>query len=1051
MPGEGTMRLKAPALLVIAMMTLSPLVSGSSGTARAANENGDTFVAVPGYAFSTSPLHIGDHNVTLSITVRNLRQGDGNASNGDERLHNVTLDVLGVEDPSGRLLQPPASPLVWDVSSIDNDGDGYTLGFSAEPNSSRSFTGLLFDVKGVGVRPGSYNVSIRVHYLVMTAWNPLETQWSAPLSEDLANIRFDVVSNVAVGTPVVFTDAMDTTSLYAGASFQLIGVPVRTLSGTLDKVVGTLSVPPGSPFQPVISPGTSPEATIERITGTSFLCFRLEVPVTDPGIYDATNANITLALEYVRQSNWNGRVENTPAAEDGLPLTFTLDYTPLLNATGASPAQITRGTQLQQLTVGLLNEGNADLVRLRVVLEAEADFSPADYHYDGNGNRVPGPAEFTLDSLESGQNATAVFRIAMYPNVPPGIHRLGLSYSGYLHNTGMTGASSGYYPVTDDLFQQLRGALPYIDVEVVSTRAALELTSSPSPSAPLNPDGQSEGQTIGLRVRNDEHFSFLDARFTVLAGDGTALRNPSDRSARALETLTFPSFGPGVEQWLEFWASLNSSLQPGLYPLTMRFNGTSADSGQELSFEERFFICTGPFGPKVTVESASSAQLGVRTKGVTLPVKVQNAGGTTLEDVALKLACGPGTPILDPASPSAPSMRMDIGRLYPGVAAQVELVVDLDSSAEARTYSLGVELSGGYLGTGELFTRADNITLKVLGAPPLLVVLNASAAPGEIIPGKAFTLTFTVKNIGGERARGVWVGLQGLAGAAGGNASSGTGASGLAGEVPFSADIAVRYIGDLNPGQEVNLTFSMQSDAWAGRGRTYQQPVQLWYQDQANAGQFQQFPLAVRTKAAAAPAEPAKDWMPTILLLVLIIVVVVALAVLLAPRRAAKPAPAAPAPATKPGTEQPADEAATQVALAMPMQTPPPPPPGYGSMAASQPLPPPPPPPESGEGGGIPTAPVYAPPSQLPPPPPPPSAAKATRVEGGTGTHAGPLEGYSIPGAEADQPRYSAPPQKPRAYSGKEVPMRTCPTCGNEVKVRFVKCPYCGSDLPPVT
>jgi len=29
--------------------------------------------------------------------------------------------------------------------------------------------------------------------------------------------------------------------------------------------------------------------------------------------------------------------------------------------------------------------------------------------------------------------------------------------------------------------------------------------------------------------------------------------------------------------------------------------------------------------------------------------------------------------------------------------------------------------------------------------------------------------------------------------------------------------------------------------------------------------------------------------------------------------------------------------------------------------------------------------------------------------------------------------------------------MRTCPTCGNEVKVRFVKCPYCGSDLPPIT
>lgn len=1041
--------MKAPALLVIVLMTLSPLIFGSAEMGRAPNENGDTYVAVPGYAFSTSPLHIGDHNVTLSVTVRNLRQSDGNASNGDERLHNVTLDVLGVEDHTGQLLQPPASPLVWDVSSIDNDGDGYTLGFSMEANSSRSFAGLLFDVKGAGVRPGSYSVSIRVHYLVMVAWNPLETQWSAPLSEELDSIHFDVVSNVAVGTPVIFTDSMATTPLYAGASFQLIGIPVRTLSGTLDQVVGTLTVPTGSPFQPAISPGTSPEATIERITGTSYLYFRIDVPVTDPGVYDASIANITLGLQYVRVSNWNGDMENIPAAEDGLPLTFTLDYTPLLNATGASPAQITRGTELQQLTVSLLNEGNADLVKLRVVLEAEADFSPADYHYDGNGNRVPGPAECTLGSLASGQNATAVFHIALYPNVPPGIHRLSLSYSGYLHNTGKTGASSGYYPVTDALFQQIHGELPFVDVEVISTRAALELTSSPSPSAPLNPDGESEGQTIDLRVRNDEHFAFLDARFTVLAGDGTAVRNPSDRSARALETLTFPSFGAGVEQWLEFGASLNSSLQPGLYPLTMRFNGTSADSGQQLSFEQRFFIRTGPFGPKITVESDSTAQLGVTTKGVALSVKVQNAGGATLGDVDLKLACGPGTPILDPASPAASSIVKHIGRLYSGGADQVDIIVDLDSSAEARTYSLGIELSGGYLGTGELFTRADNITLKVLSAPPLLVVLNASAAPGEIIPGKAFTLSFSVKNIGGERARGVWVGLQGLAGAAAGNSSSSTGASGLAGEVPFSADIAVRYIGDLNPGQEVNITFSMQSDAWAGRGRTYQQPVQLWYQDQSNSARFQQFPLAVRTKAAAAPAEPAKDWTPTVLLLVLIIVVIVALAVMLAPRRGARPTPAGPA--TKPVTEQQADDAAAQVAVAVPMQTPPPPPPGYGSMAASQPLPPPPPPPESGEGGGIPTAPVYAPPNQLPPPPPPPSAAKATRVEGGASAHAGPLEGYSIPGAEADQPRYSAPPQKPKAYSGKEVPMRTCPTCGNEVKVRFVKCPYCGSDLPPIT
>jgi uncharacterized protein (UPF0212 family) len=65
----------------------------------------------------------------------------------------------------------------------------------------------------------------------------------------------------------------------------------------------------------------------------------------------------------------------------------------------------------------------------------------------------------------------------------------------------------------------------------------------------------------------------------------------------------------------------------------------------------------------------------------------------------------------------------------------------------------------------------------------------------------------------------------------------------------------------------------------------------------------------------------------------------------------------------------------------------------------------------------------------------------------GARSRPGPLENYSIPGAE-EEPRY-APPQKPKTYSGREVPMRLCPSCGNEVKMRFVKCPICGADLPP--
>ena len=1028
------MQRTAPALMVLMILTLCPLVPATADQGRL-NENGDTYVAISASSFSTSPLHLGDQNVTLSLTVRNLCSSDGNDSTGDERLYCVTVELQYVENSLGQALPPAASPLVWDVKSVDNGGNGYILGHTGEGNNSHIFSGFQFDVRGIGARPGIYNISFYIHYMKMETWNALEgPQWTAPLSEEYDNVRFEIVSNVAVGTPVAYTESMASTPLYSGAAFQQIGIPVRTLSGALSNVSGTLSVPAASGFQPVISAGTSPEAMVGRITSTSTLYFRIDVPQSDPGVFGPANANITLVLHYIRETNWDARTENIAVGEDGLPLTFTVDYTPLLNATSVAPSRLTRGTEPGTVSVDLRNEGNADMVRLTVTLEADADFSPADYHYDGNGNRVPGPAVCELDSIARGGNATAVFHIAVYPNAPPGIHRLELSYSGYFYNTGKTGASSGYYPVTDALFQQLRGQMPRIEIVVVSQQAALVLVSSPSPSSAVNPGGESRGIGIGLSVRNDEHFDLLNAHLTILAGDGTPVLDPSDSSSSSLRTVTLPRLATGQQAYVSFEASLNSSLQPGLHQLTLELDATSADSGALLSSESNFTIRSGPFGPDLQLESGTIGRIEAGTRDTVIPITVRNSGSATLGGVSLRLGCGQATPIMDPSAPYATSMLREIGALAPGGTATVEFVADVDRAALAMTHLLIVELSGNYLASGEPFTINDSIPFRVRGAPPTLVVQNLVTDPAEIVPGKAFTLSFTVMNVGGERARGVWVGLVGLAGMAAANANQ-TGPSGLPGEVPFSADIAVRFIGDLDSGQQVNVSFNMLSDVSAGRGRTYQQPLQLWFQDQPASTQYEQFALAVRTKAPVPPAEPAKDWMPTILLVVLIVIVLVVVVAISMPRR---PGGRHKEPGMENGFPAPTGENAqgaplagtpSQVAVAVPMQTPPPPPPGYSTaMAQSQPLPPP-PPSQTGQ-----------------------AAATATRVEGeAPAGRAGPLEGYAIPSAEADQPRYVAPPQKPKSYSGKEVPMRTCPTCGNEVKVRFVKCPYCGSDLPPVS
>ena len=1027
------MRSKAPALLVLLILMACPLAQPATPHDRA-NQEGNTFVAITASSFSASPLHIGDQNVTVGITVRNLRSSDGNASNGDERLYNVKASFGVVKDAAGQNLTAPSSPLVWDVQTVDN-GEGYTLGYTGEMNASQTFAGFQFDVRGIGARPGVYNISFTISYTTMVSWNALEgAYWSGILSESCDNVRIEVASNVAVGAPVAYTDALTPMSLYSGTGFQLIGIPIRTLSGALTNVTGTLSVPGAIPFHPVISAGAAAEAFVGRLTSTSTLYFRIDVPHTDPGVYGPSNG-ITLTLRYTRETNWNSQVENIIAGEDGMPLTFTVEYTPLLDAVSA-PMRVVRGTDALDVPVDLKNTGNADLVRLEVVLGADADFSPSDYHYDGNGNRVAGLARCDIDSLVEGLNTTAVFHLAVYPNAPAGVHRLELSYSGYFHNKGMTGASSGYYPVTDALCRQLKGALPHIDIEVVSAEAAVALVSSPSSASNINPGGESEGVNIWLTVRNDEHFGLLDARVTILAGPGTPIVNPTDASAVTLAEAVLPRIAAGQQAYMSFEANLNTSLSPGLHRLVMVFNATGEDSGAALGSQAAFFIRTGPFGPDLGLEAGNIARAEAGAKDVVIPVTVRNTGSASLGGVLVRLACGSGTPISDPAGASSTSIVRDIGALGPGGAATVEFVVDVYGSAEARTHVLGVAISGSYFASGEPFAKNGSISFRVHASPPALVVLDMATSPAEIIPGRPFTLSFVVRNVGGERAAGVWAGMTGLGGAGAFNATGGPGPSGLPGEVPFSADVAVKFIGNIEPGQQVNVSFSMLSDVWAGRGRTYQQPLLLSYEGMDTGAQSQQFAIAVRTKAAAAPAEPPKDWMPTILLVVLIVIVLLVLVAIAMPRRT-PPGPlagpetekASPPPLPETRSPAPAPEPPSQVAVAVPLQTPPPPPPGYSeALAQSQPLPPP-------------------PAAQQQP------AATAMRVEGGAAasTRPGPLEGYAIPGADDDQPRYSAPPQKPKAYSGKEVPMRNCPTCGNEVKVRFVKCPYCGSDLPPVS
>ena len=1018
------MRIAVPTALIAAALLACTLLPAFAVEPRTANELGDDWAVIVASAFSTAPLHVGDQNVSLTVTIRNQRPGDADDANGDERMYCVTVEVYGVKDSSGRLLAPSASPVAWSVAGQDNAGNGFQLGRLGETNSTLVVPALWFDVKGTGAPPGTYNVTLRIGYSMMNSQTDGDL---TAFNEDEDNVRFEIVSNIAVGAPVPLDDGLTPMPLYAGARFQMLGIPVTTVSGPLDQVVASLSVPTAGALQLSAPAGISLSATLGRLSGTATLYFRVDVPTVDPGIYDGTNANITLTLQYIRQRNWNGAAASIPVGEEGLPLVFTVEYTPLLNATGASPSVIDRGTTIQNLTVSLRNEGNADLVRVTVSLDVSNYFTGGAYYYDGDGNRIPLPPELTVQSLKRGGVFSAAFPLVVFSSLPTGTHRLPVRYSGYYERAASAGSSSGLYAMSDAVFLELRGALPCVEISVRDTGARLFVDDIPATGSILNPGGESEGIPIQLGIENGERVEYRDAAITLLSGNGTILRDMAAPDARTLEPVRIGTLAPGQRLQVGFVADLDRSAAPGFQQVTARFNAVCADSNAPVVVDRGVTVRLAPFGPALSFSADSAISLGGSTRGVPVPVDIFNNGEARLTGVSARLRCGAPTPLLNPSDTSAQWLDFcQLGLVESLSSVRAVFAVDLDPNTTAQTYLVGVEVQGVYLSTGERFNTTGTFPLRVLPGPARLTVMGTTFAPEQPQAGKTFTLTVRVKNIGTGTARGVWVALGDLAG----ELPSGQQPVSPP-RTPFSAEVALKYIGDLGPGDELSVAFNMLSDADAPGGRLYRQPVMLGFDGETGSPAYQTVPVTVKLKAAPAPAQSLQvDWPMLLLTLGFVVVLAILLAVLIRPPAGRQRAPPAA------GMAGPAEENRKEEEIAVAKPVPP---------SEQLPLPPPPPPPRAEP--GTPQKPVQ--PGELPPPPPvAPPVADGEKPPEGARPRPGPLDNYSIAGAEQD-PRY-APPQKPKTYSGREVPMRICPSCGNEVKMRFVKCPICGADLPPV-
>ncbi len=90
------MRSQVPTALIVAVLFTAALLPVLAAPPRAANELGDDWAVISACLLSVSPLHIGDQNVSLAITLQNLRPGDADAAT-DELLGKISpfIDIIG--------------------------------------------------------------------------------------------------------------------------------------------------------------------------------------------------------------------------------------------------------------------------------------------------------------------------------------------------------------------------------------------------------------------------------------------------------------------------------------------------------------------------------------------------------------------------------------------------------------------------------------------------------------------------------------------------------------------------------------------------------------------------------------------------------------------------------------------------------------------------------------------------------------------------------------------------------------------------------------------
>jgi|GEM_PF-6662137 len=625
--------MKMKAMFIVGLLLMSVFVSLCVPYASAANKNylkiaDNNFPMNNRYVNNGNSFNLGDKDIFFSIVVQNVQWDIGHPA--EYNIQNVTAKITGQRDMNG------ASVNILDFSNGENSGQ-WPFAYGPITNNPRTISGYQADVVTTGAA-GTYNLTLdfTYDYSYMAANSTI--QWTKGTDNDYVYIRIDDGLNVNQGV-VIFDEGNNIMGhyLYAGTSFQKVGVYVQTAVGKIGEVTATITL--DTQTKAYLTLDQQGAYTSQLSAGTS-VYFKYRVDVKDgtpPGRYSAT-----MVVQYLR---WYGETNQKQITAQQIPLEFIVDFTPLLAINSGTEYKITQGAYMTNLTdVTLKNIGNTELKKIKVWIDISNYFEENGFYYNGDGGaRILTPTQDQKESLGVGETWQIDFMgINLFKYLPAGEHRLPLEYSGYYADDGTAGGSSDFKLTDASVYKAIKQEDLYIKVVVDDSTHNFKVQSTSS----VNLGQKMDDVTVSLSIQNLEDVDVLYTNIMVGTMDQTTSKvlfiNPKNTPSTYLETIELTRFPAQATLYFNVNADVALNATAGYYNLPVLITGTDANNKTtHVAVTQTMSIRVNPQPPELIVTDLSYDAKTIKGgKDFTLTINVKNVGKDVARNVFVTLVEG---------------------------------------------------------------------------------------------------------------------------------------------------------------------------------------------------------------------------------------------------------------------------------------------------------------------------------------------------------------------------------------------------------------------------